>query len=77
MVAAAAIVGKGKHLILVFIVANPMITAFCFGQILGFTAQPTTGNFAALTLGALPPIQLLDLTQGSLGHSLITSINYP
>ena len=73
MVAAAAIVGKGKHLILVFIVADPVVAAFGFGQVLGFAAQTTTGNFAALAPGALAPIQLLDLTQGSLGHSLITS----
>lgn len=71
MVAVAAIVSKGKHHILVFIVADPVVAAFRLGQILGFTAQATTGNCAALALGALAFTQLLNLTQSSLGHGLI------
>lgn len=31
MVAMAAIPGEGKHPILVFIIANPVVTTFCFG----------------------------------------------
>ena len=50
VVAGTAVSRKGKHDIVVFVIADPVAAAFRFGQVFGLTAQPTAG----LVIGWLP-----------------------
>jgi hypothetical protein len=68
MIAAAAVAGKGKHHIIIFVVADPIVAALGFGQVLGIAAQPAAGHVAFLGFGRSTFLQLLNLTQSSLRH---------
>ena len=49
MIPVAAVAGKGKQPVVVFIVADPIAAALGFGQVLGFAAQPAA-RFVAVCL---------------------------
>ncbi|MCK6568014.1 MAG: hypothetical protein L6Q45_10040 [Anaerolineales bacterium] len=50
MVSVTTVAGIGEQDITVRVVANPIATTFRFGQIFGFTAQPTTRLFTCFLI---------------------------